>query len=293
MRMRKILRALSGFAASLLLCGGARADDLHVFWQVAGKHNTVYLLGSVHVLHANDHALPAVTDAAYADAEVLVEELDLYAAMGDMFGPEALALQFLPQGQGLSAVLGPELYDKLRAAAKPLGLDMDYISRMQPWYIASTISSLRLLKAGYSPGDGVDFQFAARAHRDEKPIVGLETAAEQLGFFASMPMAEQRKFLAATLEDSEGADELREITEAWRKGDLVALEAELKQGMEEEPELFEKIVLQRNRNWLPRLEQMLADPDQDYLVVTGALHMIGPQGLVEQLRAKGYKITRK
>ena len=63
--------------------------------------------------------------------------------------------------------------------------------------------------------------------------------------------------------------------------------------MDESPELFDKIVIQRNRNWMPRIEQMLADPDKDYLVVTGALHMIGAQGLVEQLRAKGYKVTRK
>jgi hypothetical protein len=64
--------------------------------------------------------------------------------------------------------------------------------------------------------------------------------------------------------------------------------------MEESPELFRQIVVERNRNWLPRIEQMLAEgTDKDYLVVTGALHMIGPQGLVEMLRARGYRITRK
>jgi uncharacterized protein YbaP (TraB family) len=155
------------------------------------------------------------------------------------------------------------------------------------------VSSLRLMQAGYSPQDGVDYQIAERAHRDGKPIEGFETAVQQLGFFASMPMDQQRQFLAATLEESESATELRRITDAWRRGDLAALEALLKEGMDEAPELFSKVVTGRNRNWLPRIEQMLADPAQDYLVVTGALHMIGSQGLVELLRAKGYRITRK
>jgi uncharacterized protein len=63
--------------------------------------------------------------------------------------------------------------------------------------------------------------------------------------------------------------------------------------MDESPELFGVIITDRNRNWLPRIEQMLADPEKDYLVVTGALHMVGPQGLVELLRSRGYRITRK
>jgi uncharacterized protein YbaP (TraB family) len=171
---------------------------------------------------------------------------------------------------------------------------MDYISRMQPWYVATLVSSARLASAGYNPRDGVDYQLAERAHRDNKPIEGLETAAQQLAFFAGLSMAEQNRFLAATLEEADSAAELRAITAAWRRGDLAELERQLKSGMEESPELFQQIVVERNRNWLPRIEEMLAEgTDRDYLVVTGALHMIGPQGLVELLRARGHRITRK
>jgi uncharacterized protein YbaP (TraB family) len=288
----KIFRAIAGCVA-LLLGAAAHADGQHVFWEVAGQHNKVYLLGSVHVLHAKDNALPSVTDAAYADAEVLVEELDLYAATADLFSAETMKLQFLPEGQTLAATIGTDLYAKLRVTARKLGLDLDYIGRMQPWCVATMISALNLQKAGYSPTDGVDYQIAERAHRDGKPIVGLETAAEQLGYLASMSMADQRRFLTESLDETEDPDELREITDAWRRGDLAALERELRQGMEDSPDLFGKVVTQRNRKWLPRIERMLADADKDYLVVTGALHMIGQDGLVEMLRARGYRITRK
>jgi uncharacterized protein YbaP (TraB family) len=190
-------------------------------------------------------------------------------------------------------LIGAELNERVAAAARPLGLDPAYLERLQPWYVATLISSLRQMKAGYNSEDGVDYQIAVRARRDAKPIVGLETATEQLGFFAAMSPDEQRRFLVDSLEETGDQQELRELTEAWRRGDLSALEAELKQGMDDLPELFQQIVLQRNRNWLPSIEQMLADPSRDYLVVTGALHMVGPQGLVELLRARGYRITRR
>ncbi len=292
MRPGKLLRTLASIALALLPGAAARADGQHVFWEVAGRHNTVYLLGSVHVLHADDHALPPVTEAAYADAEVLVEEMDPFAASGDMPGAEVHALQFLPGGQTLAPLLGAELNARLGTVAKSLGLDPDQLDGMQPWYVATQIILQRQMKAGFTPEDGVDYQIAVRARRDAKPIVGLETVAEQLGFFARMSMQEQRQFLADSLDDDD-QQELRELTEAWRRGDLAALEADLAQSMAELPELFGKVVVQRNRNWLPRIEQMLADPTQDYLIVTGALHMVGPQGLVELLRARGYHITRK
>jgi uncharacterized protein YbaP (TraB family) len=292
---RGIRSICSGALLALLAMPAGSADgNAHVFWEISGKHNTVYLLGSVHVLHENDRALPAVTESAYLDAEVLVEELDIYAMMDSMLEPGILKLQFLPQPQTLAQVLGTELHQRLGHAARPLGIDMDYISRMQPWYVATLLSSTRLARAGYNPRDGVDYQLAERAHRDSKPIEGLETAAQQMAFFANLSMAEQRKFLVASLDEADGAAELRDITAAWRRGDLVALEKQLKRGMEESPELFHQIVVERNRNWLPRIEQMLAEgTDKDYLVVTGALHMIGPQGLVELLRARGYRINRK
>jgi uncharacterized protein YbaP (TraB family) len=281
-------------AIALLIAPVSRADDgLHVFWEVAGRHNTVYLLGSVHVLNANDRALPSVTEAAYADAEVLVEELDPFATSGGLFSDEVRALQFLPPDQKLSALIGPELGNQVAAAAKTLGLDPAYVDGLQPWYAATLITSMRQIKAGFTSEDGVDYQIALRAQRDQKPIEGLETAAEQLAFFAGMSLPQQRDFLADALADAGDQQELRELMEAWRHGDLATLEAQLKQGMDELPELFDRIVVQRNRNWLPRIEQMLQGPRDDYLIVTGALHMVGPQGMVELLRARGYRVTRK
>lgn len=295
--MRHFLARIAPRFGAILLAlgaGNALADGQHVFWEVAGRHNTVYLLGSVHLLHADDRALPSVTEAAYLDAETIVEELDLANVGSEMLRPEVMALQLLPDGQRLPALLGPELHSQLASVVSELGVPVDFLARMQPWFVAVMIAELRYTKAGYSAQDGVDFQIASRAQRDGKPLRGLETVAQQLGFLAGMPMDEQREFLKATLQESSDAEELQRITAAWRKGDLAELEKLLRDGELESPELYRRIVVERNRAWLPQIEAMLAEPgDHDYLVVTGAAHLVGKEGVVELLRAKGYSIQRR
>jgi len=289
-------RMLRGLLPLLALCvalGARAAEGQHVFWEVAGRHNTVYLLGSVHVLQADDATLPAVANAAYDEAEHIVEELDLFTATAELFSPEAMALQMLPEGSTLPQLLGADLHRRLVGVAQSLGMDADFLARMQPWYVATMIAQVRASRAGFAAESGVDYQIAMRARRDGKPITGLETALDQLAVLASMSPEEQAQFLEATLEETESVDELRRITQAWRNGDLAQLEDLLNQGVAESPEFFQRLVVDRNLDWLPQIEQMLAHPTDDFLVVTGAAHMVGEQGLVELLRGKGFVVERK
>jgi uncharacterized protein YbaP (TraB family) len=271
----------------------ASADGLHTFWEVTGKHNTVWLFGSVHVLHSSDTSLPQVANDAYGKAEKVVEELVIDEVLAGVSGAQGEKLQFLPQGMTLAGVLGPELNAKLQEEARRLGIDLDFMSRMQPWFVAQQIESLRMLRAGFNPLNGVDMQIAVRARQDGKPIIGLETVDDQLGIFAGLSLDEQREFLRETLEETDSEAQLRELMTAWRAGDLETLQAALRKGAEESPVLFRKLTVDRNRRWMPQIEKMLRDPGDDYLVVTGALHMIGRDGLIEMLRRKGYKVVQK
>lgn len=271
----------------------ALAADQQVFWEVAGRHNTVYLMGAVHVLKSTDARLPDVAESAYRDAETIIQELDPFAAAAEMGGVAALALQSLPEGQTLAGVLGTALHERLQKESASLQINMDFLARKQPWYVALLVLQTRLAQGGFSAVDGVDHQIALRAQRDSKPLRGLETAVEQLAVFAGMSMDEQREFLRGMLDEQDMASDLEEITAAWRRGDLAMLESLLRSGVEESPEFFKALTTDRNMRWLPQIEAMLADPEDDYLVVTGALHMVGEQGLVELLRRKGYKVDRR
>jgi uncharacterized protein YbaP (TraB family) len=279
--------------AALLCSIAARADGLNTFWEISGKHNTVWLFGSVHVLHSSDTSLPQVATDAYGKAEKVVEELVIDEVLGQLSGSQGEKLQFLPEGKTLAGVLGPQLNAKLQDEARRLGIDLDFMTRMQPWFVAQQIENLRMLRAGFNPLNGVDMQIAARARQDGKPIIGLETVEDQLGIFAGLSLDEQREFLRATLEETDSDAQLRELMTAWRSGDLKTLQAALRKGAEESPVLFRKLTVDRNRRWMPQIEKMLQDEGNDYLVVTGALHMVGREGLVESLRRKGYKVVQK
>jgi uncharacterized protein YbaP (TraB family) len=279
-------------AALWLLCGAAaaaRADDAHhIFWEVKGRHNTVYLLGSVHMLKAADGALLPEALRAYAASKVLVMELDLNADGADSLLESAADLMTLPQGQTLAAAVGPQLYAQLLAQARPLGLTPDVIEHLQPWFAALMVQQMQLTKSGFDAAAGVDEQFSLLAQQDHKPIIGLETMDEQLGFFAHLPLEQQRQFLRSTLEDSASAvSDTDEVVRAWQRGDTIKLEQLLREGTHDSPELYRLLTTDRNRRWLPKIVALLNGED-NCLVIVGALHLIGHDGMIDLLQHQGF-----
>jgi len=285
-----IFRVLLAFG---LLCAcvprQALADHHHILWEVKGRHNTVYLLGSVHVLKPQDSAIPAEALRAYAQSKILVMELDLNATdMAQSFATATMQLATLPQGQTLASALGPELYAKFKTHAASVGLDAEMIQRFQPWFAAMSLEQVELAKAGFDVASGVDMQFAERAQTDGKHVIGLETLGDQLGIFANLDTQQQRDYMRSALDEADlDGKEAAEIVEAWKSGDTAQLEKLLREETKESPELFRKLTVDRNRKWLPRIEQMLGD-DDNYLVIVGALHLIGRDGVISLLQRDGY-----
>jgi len=272
----------------------AAAEDRGVLWTVQGRQNTVYLLGSVHVLRPGDAALPRTALDAYADAEQLVMEIDLDdAALGD---PLAMAQQMqasaaLPAGQSLRSVLGSD-YAEVAQRAGEAGLDLAMFDGFQPWFVATLLLQLELAKRGFDPALGVEQQLAGRAVADRKPIMGLETPAQQFAVLSGLSLADQKRFLLMTLDESAQADaELEQLLAAWRKGDISALAALLSDEFERFPQLYRPLTEDRNRAWVGQLDDLLDDRD-DYLVVVGALHLVGRNSVVDLLRQRGYTVTQ-
>jgi uncharacterized protein YbaP (TraB family) len=275
--------------------GEAEARDRHTLWTVEGRHNTVYLLGSVHVLRAGDAQLPAVAEAAYEDAEQLVMEIDLDDVLGG--DPSAMLgvmqqMAMLPADTSLREVLGAD-YDAVNERTRAAGLDLALLDRFAPWFVAVTVLQLELTKRGFSPDLGVEQTLATRAIADGKPILGLETAEQQFGLLGSLPLPQQKRFLMMTLEDTERLDEqVDDLIGAWRTGDAEALSNLLSEEFTEFPELYRALTEDRNRDWLDDIVDLLDDRD-DYLVVVGALHLVGRNSVVDLLRQRGYEVTQQ
>jgi len=273
----------------------ALARGKHILWAVQGKQNTVYLLGSVHVLRAGDAALSDVAERAYDDSERLVMEIDLddpgqTDPMAMLEVMQRLAL--LPEGQSLRGVLGSD-YESLNRRAQQAGLDLALLDRFAPWMVATTLLQLELAKRGFSPEFGIEHVLARRAAGDEKPVQGLETTAQQLELLAGMPMPMQKRFLVMTLDESANLDrEIGELVEAWTEGDTATLAGLLSDEFDEFPDLYRRLTVDRNRAWVGRLADLLDDRD-DYLVVVGALHLVGENSVVDLLEQRGYEVVQQ
>ena len=292
--MRRRLAVLLAAILAALAAPATTAGERNVLWSVRGQHNTVYLFGSIHLLRPGDVGLPRAAESAYADAEQLVMEIDVDdPAIAD---PSAMALQMqrsaqLPGGQSLRTVLGDD-YASIASRAREAGLDLAVLDGFAPWLVATILLQLEMAKRGFVAEHGIEQQLAGRAVTDGKPILGLETPAQQFAVLAGLSLAEQKRFLLMTMEESAHADaRLEHLLVAWRTGDTASLADVLSEEFDAFPELYRPLTEDRNRAWIGQLAELLDDRD-DYLVVVGALHLVGRNSVVEMLQQRGYTVTQ-
>lgn len=278
----------------LLTVSAAAAETGHpvTMWRVDGAQNRVYLLGSVHLLRPDDHPLPPIIDDAYADAETIVMEVDM-----DDIDPVAAQQQvteigLIQDGRSLDELMGPQAYARAETLAADAEIPLAMLGRTEPWLAAITVEQLMLARIGFNPEYGIENHLADMAADDGKPVIGLETVRQQLEFLDGMSLAAQRALLLQSLEESAEIEQVMdELVRAWRYGDIEYLEAEMLGEMQDYPELYRAIVADRNRNWIAAIEAYTQEED-DYLVVVGALHLIGEGGVPALLEERGYDVIQ-
>ena len=195
----------------------------------------------------------------------------------------------LPEDKTLEDVVGGSSYERIAALAASLEVPEIVIAKLEPWAAALILTQFALNKTGFDANLGIDMQITERARADGKPVEGLETVVDQLSVFDNRTFEEQTRFLLDSADDAPQLNEdLRKLITAWRAGDLRALEKEFLKEREKSPELYDALLQVRNRQWLPKIEALLKE-DRDYLVVVGALHFVGPDGLLALLKSDGHK----
>lgn len=277
-------------AAICLLCS-LRAWGQSPVWAVQGAHNTVYLAESVHLLKSDQSTLPPAFDRAYGAAHTIVMELDLSRIDTDTMQAWMLQHGLLPESTTLRDAVGEQLYQRTATEAGRLGLPIEALQRLAPWVVALTLTDLEYLKLGYDPDQGVERQIERRAQHDGKEMGGLETLDEELGQLEHLTPSEQSRFLELTVDEMHDAEsDTDDLLAAWRAGDTRKLADMLSSEYGTFPELYRALVTDRNARWLPEIEGFLKG-DHDYLVIVGALHLVGPGGLLELARRDGLTVT--
>jgi uncharacterized protein YbaP (TraB family) len=284
--------ALRALAIALALVPALHAAPAKSFvWKASGRQGVVYLVGSVHVLSSDFYPLNATLESAYKDSNLLVEEIDLGEG-GAGAQMQMLQRGMLPSSTTLQKVLTPATYALLTKHVATAGIPIEPMQLLKPWMVALMLEAMEWQKAGLDPEMGLDKHFYDRAQADHKTVQGLETIDYQLSRFDEMPMADQDHLLSQTLKDVDTEQaEMGKLVAAWRNGDVPTVERIVLSSLKAEPKLYQRLLVERNRNWIPKIEALFNRPGKA-LVVVGAAHLVGPDGLVALLKGKGYSVEQ-
>ena len=261
----------------------------HMLFRVRGPNGaTLYLLGSVHLLSQDAAALPPQVDTAFERAKTVSLETSFDSVQ--MRAAELMMRGRFSNGATLRSTLSPSAVPKVDSLLRSYGLTLDQVNGFKPWFVSMLLSQVAMQKMGFQAQFGVDMQLNARAKAAGKPVLGLESPDFQLGLFDGLSFADQEQMLVdATADDA--AKDLTTIRDAWSVGNTAALDSLLNRRLESAPGLRNALLTSRNRNWVPKLEQLIKGKD-DALVVVGAGHLVGKDGVLELLKAKGYTIEQ-
>jgi hypothetical protein len=295
MAMKIALVALcAALAASA--CADARpaaAPAESAVFAVRDADSTIYLYGTVHVRpNGSDWGGP-IAHAALTGASDVWTEMDI-SPESDARGQQlARQLSAAPADRPLSSWLTPAENARLRALCTRLRIDPDALEHLQPWAASLTLTLLPIMQAGYDPQSGVDRDVDAYADAHHLREHAFETIDEQLGFLANLsPQLQHQMLLEAIDEAAQGPAELAQMTRAWERGDTSALERiVVDETRHDYPELYQVLFVRRNAAWLPIIERELAGSNTEFIAV-GAGHLLGPDGLIAQLRARGLHVER-
>lgn len=267
-----------------------------LLWKVSDADNAVYLVGSFHLLKHSDYPLSPDIVAAFEGADRIVFEV----APEDLDDPDTshkfLDAARFDDGRSLVDVLPPRLREKLHRLLARQGSSIQQVDHYSPWYVNLSLMLGLSQSLGFDAGQGLDRYLMQQAAQAGKPSSGLESIEDQLYALAASPMDEQIRGLEDFLDrPQEIPGQLSDLHQAWRDGDVDRLDELTRVEMlDKTPRTYQVINVERNEAWLPQLRRMLDayHRQEDFMVVVGALHLLGEDGVVEKLRAQGYRIER-
>ncbi len=256
-------------------------------WRVGDEDTTIYLFGTVHALPQGKEWFDGRIARAFAASGEMVTEVDLSDQTASAAAMQSAGM--LPEGASLRDMMTPDNRQQFESALVGLGLPVESLDRLEPWYAAMTMTLLPLLRSGYDTESGVEMALSARAEGKQRGA--LETIAQQIDLFDGMPVEAQLSFLDKTVEVMPEAKlSLDAMVAEWIEGDADALAALLNAELDD-PVLYDRLLTRRNANWAGWIEQRLQQPGTVFVAV-GAGHLAGADSVQRQLARRGVKVER-
>jgi uncharacterized protein YbaP (TraB family) len=264
-----------------------------MIWKVEKGSEVVYIGGTIHVLRESDYPLPEEFLNAFANADILVLEADMGQLKSLEVQQKIMAGATYPPGEGLDQVLSKEAYDALAEYCQQNGLPIVALNQFKPSLVSLTILGLEMQKLGLSVEFGIDIYFYQRAVSEGKGLIYIETIDEQIAYILAMGEGRESEYILKGLSDlHKMPEDLEDMIQYWKTGDDDKMEdLILAEVMEEYPEIYESLIKERNELWLPEIEALFLT-EEDELVLVGAGHLIGEEGIITMLKERGYSVEK-
>ncbi len=261
-------------------------------WVISKGSQKIYIGGTIHVLSQHDYPLPKEFEQVYKASDKLVFETNITEASGLEFQMQMMKAMTYSEGKTLRSELSPSTYTALEKYCASKNIQLALMEPLKPQMAILALLGAELQRMGMV-ATGVDETFHKRARQDNKPTQYLETTSAQLDLLVNMGKGNEDQLVLNTLRDLDNIDTTMDaMKDAWRSGDQTKFERIALTPMKKDfPNLYQNLLVTRNNTWLSHIENMLSTPETE-LVLVGALHMIGKDGVLQQLQSRGYTIKQ-
>jgi len=261
-------------------------------WKAQKGSSVIYLGGTCHILRESDYPLPPEFDTAYKASDTVVLEADLGKLQDPATQKLMLEKTMYTDGSTIDKHLSARTYNELRTYCEANNIPLMALSKLKPSMFMITLTFMEFIKMGVTE-QGVDQFFYNQAKKDKKPVEGLETVDEQINYITSMGDGNEDEFVTYSIKDLKTIkQQFNVLAEAWRKGDAKRLDQLMVEELKtKQPKLYKKLITDRNRNWLPLIDAYQKSPRTEFILV-GVGHLVGPDGVVEALKKKGYTVEK-
>ena len=284
-----------GFASSANLLAQAKPakakqmpENSALLYEISGNglKKSSYLFGTFHIICSGD-MIQAEKLTDYIDK---TEQLFLEVDFDDPSELQSIGkMPFLADGKTLSDFYTKEQYVKVgELVQNSLGAPIENFKNFKPVFLqVITVTSPKSL--GCSQASSYDLSFLQYAQTKQKPIEGLETVAVQAAALDSIPLKKQADGLyQIALEPEKSSAEFKKLLEIYKTQNSDKLFEFMETQMKDDTAFQINLLDKRNTAWIPKIEK--AVKEKSSFIAVGAGHLGGKTGVLNLLRAKGYKV---
>ncbi|ULQ58487.1 TraB/GumN family protein [Brucepastera parasyntrophica] len=284
------MKRLIAFLLTGLLIAASLGAQTSV-WEISRDGKILYLGGSLHILREEDYPLPAAFDRALERADIAVFEADIGEMETPEFAEKMMYEMILPEEDTLYDLLSPETFEQLALLCESFEIPIDQLIYFKPPLVTNILTLFQMESAGLD-APGVDLYVFAAAEMEEKQLGYLESTDFQIDLLANEGMGFEDEYISSFIAEWDTAlDDTFSLLSAWETGDGKAVDSMLRKMYQQSPQSYETMIAERNRNWLPLIEEYL-NGEETAFVVVGLAHMYGPDGLLAELNSLGYHIRQ-